>query len=434
MPPKLSSVFIFVYLWLRNHCLAAAFLFLSLFGLNLCAAQLPPPFDSMRVYLITVGPGEEVYEKFGHNMIRVVVPGSVVDSNEDIDKTVNWGMFSFEQPHFLWRFIQGRMLYFSGADDTADQIAGYKQDDRSMWQQELNLTAAQKEHLWEFLVQATDPAHREYRYDYYRDNCSTRTRDALDAALGGQIRRQLVPTATGTTFRWHTRRLMQTNFWLYTALQYVLGHPIDQPINAWQECFLPLRMMNWMKGMKVTDATGKQVPLVMGTQQLYQSREFIEADGPPHWVWIYCLIGLSLAAIFLLPCFVKFNLSTRIGWGLVAFAWCVLGGAAGAILVWGEFFTDHVATDRNENMLQMSPIMVVLLMLIPFAVWGKRWALRAALILAAIQAIGNIAGLLLKVLPVFYQPNWEIIALALPANVGLALGLMCMERKSVALR
>ena len=55
--------------------------------------------------------------------------------------------------------------------------------------QELNLTAAQVDSLRRFLAWNIQPENAEYAYDYYRDNCSTRIRDALDRVLGGAIRR-----------------------------------------------------------------------------------------------------------------------------------------------------------------------------------------------------------------------------------------------------
>ncbi|HEY1685042.1 MAG TPA: DUF4105 domain-containing protein [Tepidisphaeraceae bacterium] len=409
--------------------LARVFALLVLAFCSALKAATPSPFDAVHVYLITIGPGDEVYEKFGHNMIRVVGPAAAMGQEQDIDIAFNWGEFSFEQPHFIWHFIQGRMLYSSGAHYFTDIVMGYKQDDRSMWQQQLNLTAEQKQRLWSSLLESIDESHRNYRYDYYRDNCSTRTRDALDQALDGQIRAQLNSIATDTTFRWHTRRLMQSNFWLYTGLQYVLGHPVDQKITAWQECFLPVRMMDRMNRIKITDATGQTVPLVMNQQRIYQSKEFVDSDAPPHWIWIYSAIGVALAMLFIIPTLWKMRWWSKLTWGLLAFAWTLLGGVAAAILIFGEFFTDHIVTFHNENMLQLSPLMIPLIVLIPFAAWGKRWAVLSALVLAGLQVAANIAGVALKLSPAFYQPNLEIIALALPANIGMATGLVLIYRR-----
>ena len=58
------------------------------------------------------------------------------------------------------------------------------------------------------LMGTSDLHANVFSYDYYRDNCSTRVRDALDLALGGAIRRTLVGVPTGPTYRSHTRRLV----------------------------------------------------------------------------------------------------------------------------------------------------------------------------------------------------------------------------------
>lgn len=407
-------------------------LLLLFIGTARAQSTAPAGFDRVRVYLVTVGPGKEVFEKFGHNMIRVVGPASVLGTDQDVDVAFNWGMFSFDQPHFIWHFIQGRMLYWVGAWDYQQELAEYRQNDRSVWEQELNLSPAEKERLWSRLLWDIQPANRNYRYDYYRDNCSTRSRDALDEALDGQIRQQLTGIPTHTTYRSQTRRLMQVNCWLYTGLQYVLGHPVDQPLDAWHECFLPVPMMEWIDKIHVTNANGQQIPLVMNQKQIFQSTRYISPQSPPRWIWIYALIGLALAVIFLAPRLASARWSVRLPWGIIAALWSALTGIVGGVLTWGWICTDHVVVRYNENWLQASPIMLLLIVLIPLAVFGKRWAIKAAMIVAGIQALFNVAGLLLKILPWFRQPNFEIIAIALPANVALAIAMWRLSQTRTA--
>ena len=86
-------------------------------------------------------------------------------------------------------------------------------------------------------------------------------------------------------------------------------------------------------------------------------------------------------------------------------------------------FTDHWVTYRNENVLQIGPLALVVAGLLPGAVLGRPAALRAARAFATIIAALSVAGLLLQVIPGLDQANGEIIALALPANAGLALAL-----------
>ena len=191
-----------------SACICVLFFLFFSVHCSFVSAATPSPFDAVHVYLVTVGPGEAVYEKFGHNMIRVVGPADALGVRDDVDVAFNWGVFSFEQQNFIWRFIQGRMLYSTAAEDYPEQLAEYRQDDRSVWEQELNLSAKQKEQLWSRLLWNIQPSNRNYRYDYYRDNCSTRSRDMLDSVLDGQIRQQREKISTHTTYRWHTRRLM----------------------------------------------------------------------------------------------------------------------------------------------------------------------------------------------------------------------------------
>ena len=47
--------------------------------------------DHLRVWLVTVGPGDEVWERFGHNAVRVL------DTRSGRDVSYNWGIFDFQQ-------------------------------------------------------------------------------------------------------------------------------------------------------------------------------------------------------------------------------------------------------------------------------------------------------------------------------------------------
>src|SRR5919204_64489 len=59
------------------------------------------PGSDLTVYLLTFGWGDAVWERFGHNAIWIK------DRAHNTDITYNWGMFDFNQPHFIWRFVTG---------------------------------------------------------------------------------------------------------------------------------------------------------------------------------------------------------------------------------------------------------------------------------------------------------------------------------------
>ena len=56
--------------------------------------------DSVRVSLLTCAPGTEIYELFGHTAIRYENPA------EGKDLVFNYGIFSFNTPNFVLRFVK----------------------------------------------------------------------------------------------------------------------------------------------------------------------------------------------------------------------------------------------------------------------------------------------------------------------------------------
>ncbi|NJD20389.1 MAG: DUF4105 domain-containing protein, partial [Gemmatimonadetes bacterium] len=150
------------------------------------SAALPEAGSDLRVWLITVGPGAAVWERFGHKAIRVadVVTGR--------DLAYNWGIFDFDQVGFIPRFLKGQMLYMLAPFRSGPMIEAYAGTGREVVAQELALTPSQRAALQAFADWNALPQNRDYRYDYFRDNCSTRVRDALDQALAGALSRRFL--------------------------------------------------------------------------------------------------------------------------------------------------------------------------------------------------------------------------------------------------
>ena len=57
--------------------------------------------DSIRFSLLTCAPGTEIYSLFGHTAIRYE------NYTRRIDVAFNYGMFSFNTPNFIFRFVAG---------------------------------------------------------------------------------------------------------------------------------------------------------------------------------------------------------------------------------------------------------------------------------------------------------------------------------------
>ena len=410
-------------------CLLLFGLFLVLAG-DAVGQNRPPVRPSARppeltVYLMTMGPGRAVWERFGHNAIWIHDPA------QGTDKAYNYGLFDLRQENFLLRFLQGRMWYWMQGFPAHTYVEHYRRANRSVWVQELEMPPKARRQLQEFLEWNERPENRFYHYDYYRDNCSTRVRDALDRALGGRIRQETFQLATGKTYRFHTRRLTANDPLIYTGLLLALGQPVDRPISAWEEMFLPLAMREHLRRISVPGNDGRPTPLVRSERTLFESNSTPPPDRPPFWLPIYLGIGLLLGStIFVLGARAQRSRLARAGLIAVSGAWALVVGMVGLVLagLWG--LTDHTAAYNNENLLQANLLALGLLWLVPKAARGSPLG-RRALALAGLVAGLSQLGLVLKLLPAFYQVNGEIIALVLPIHLGVAGGIARLARRPV---
>ena len=381
------------------------------------------PAASLTVYLMTMGPGKAVWERFGHNAIWIH------DPVRGTDKAYNYGLFDLRQENFLVRFLQGRMWYWMQGFPAQTYVELYRRANRSVWIQELEMPPKARRELQEFLEWNELPENRFYHYDYYRDNCSTRVRDALDQALGGRIREEMFKLATGKTYRFHTRRLTANDPLIYTGLVLALGQPVDRPISAWEEMFLPLAMREHLRRINVAGSDGRLTPLVRSEQTLFESSDTPPPDRPPFWLPVYLGIGLVLGSvIFALSARAHRSRLARAGFIALSGIWALVAGAVGLILagLWG--LTDHTAAYNNENVLQANLLVLGLLWVLPKAARGAPFRRPLWLRVAGLAAGLSLLGLVLKLLPAFYQVNGEIIALALPIHLGVAAAVWHLRR------
>ncbi len=149
------------------------------------AGIVDAPAANLEISLMTYGPGDIYWERFGHDALEVrdTVSGESV--------AFNYGVFDFDQKGFLLNFARGIMAYRMDAENTQSDIDFYAGEGRYVRRQRLALDDAQKERLRRFLLWNIRPENAGYHYDYYVDNCTTRVRDALDDALDGAVSDQL---------------------------------------------------------------------------------------------------------------------------------------------------------------------------------------------------------------------------------------------------
>jgi hypothetical protein len=384
----------------------------------LAAHAVPPGADeepgaSLRISVLTFGQGNAVYELFGHNAIRV----QDVRTGEDL--AYNWGMFSFDQPNFLGRFLSGDTRYWVEAFPTPWLLEVYARDNRETHEQELALTPAQRVALAAFVRENALEENRYYTYDYFRDNCSTRLRDALDVALGGALERRFVPIRTAWTYRSESVRLTAPGALAQAGIDVALGPRADEPITAWESMFVPMRLRDHLREVTVPTTDGRVMPLVLTERVLHRAEGrtpelaerrglVIGAWGPILGAWMLILAPVSAAA----------RRRTRIPAAAMAFLWYGLTGVLGVALLGMWVGSAHVFWYRNWNLLLLSPLGLVAAVPVALAVLrgrAPRWVERLA------AAIAGMALLALLVSFVTRQSLGGPLLLLLPAHLGLAI-------------
>ena len=358
---------------------------------------------TVTAYVATFGPGPLAYERFGHNAILFV------DDATGRSVAYDWGRFDFEQPNFLGRFLRGDMLYSTGLSDGRAVLDFYADTlGRSVVVQELNLSPAQVEALLEHCKRAYLPEHRDYRYDYFLSNCSTKVRDAVDAAVGGQLGEQTKGVASGTSFRFEAERHAAPDWALWFGFALGFSERAEGQIDRWNAAFVPSNLREQLAGATIAGEDGRPRPLVRREVSLSANAALTAPAAPPSRAWQTGLIGLAVAAVVL----GAWRLRSVLG-RLAASAWFVFAGLGGltCVLIWA--FTDHWSGHANHNLLALSPLGLPLAVMV---LW-RRWP-RATRGLAAVHAGGCVVALLIFVLPWVGQSNAAVLAMAVPANLA----------------
>lgn len=357
-----------------------------------------------RIGVITMQPGEIFWERFGHNAVVVD------DPRRGPPMSYNFGFFDLTEPGFIGRFIDGEMEYALVALPLEQDLLLYRDEGRGVTLQWLNVTPAQAEAIASALEENARPENARYRYDYFTANCSTRVRDVLDRGLNGALKPQLLASSHGNSFHSEAVRLVRPAFWMWLGFDLGLGPNADQPMSRWDEAYVPMRLADSLRQSKA----GNGVPLVSSEELLLPHRIAPQpAESPRRW-WPYALAGLAIGLAI-----VGIARRSQRWLARVAIPFWLFCGIVGclSLYIWG--FTAHWAGWRNQNILLLNPLCLLLL---PGAIeiargrTAGRWFSRTLIAIAACA----IVALILKWLPLLPQHNQPWIALLLPIQIALA--------------
>ena len=391
--------------------------------------------DRYTISVLTFGPGDHPFLKFGHNAIRVQ------DRVKGSDLVYNFGTFEFESDTLIQDFLKGRLMYWVSVDPLNVALAPYEQEGRSAVQMELNLTRKQEKQLARDLKTAALPENRYYRYDYYRDNCSTRIRDLIDEVSEGALREVSLSAAT-LNWREHTLRLTQDDVPVALGLHILLGPETDKPRTIWEEMFLPPILERTLREATIQrrrEGRDIELPLVKKENVLLHPRGHRASPPivPPTWwptgLFLGSLIGLMTfgfswgarrastqrtRAIFL-ACL----------WSAVFFVGLIAGFLSLVfLLLWT---TDHQIAHANHNLFAMPPwslTLPVLAMAAPF--WPR--ASRFAFGTSCLCLLACVVGFVVRLFPES-QDTTLFLAFMFPVWLGLvgAFGRVGFERTKI---
>jgi hypothetical protein len=372
--------------------------------------------NDLVIKLVTFGPGDQIFNYFGHN-------GMIVeDRAQHVARLYNFGMFHFGLS-MLPNYMKGKLTFWVAATPVRATFAHYRENNRSIRVQELNLLPEKRKAMADALDLAAAPANRDYLYDHFFNNCSTRLRDLVDDATGGQFKQRLDHPAR-MSYRQHIRRFAQKDPITDFALVFWMNDFMERPIKQWDELFLPEELELQVARMHYRNAAGQDVPLVAAPYEVFTADRPAAPEFPNRgYPWALALGALIGALAWVNGVWVA---RARSAWPqrLLGLQHTLFGFVLGipglaAALMWA--FTEHTVTYRNENLLLSNPITFALF---PFGLaiaFGSARALRLARVSCYALAASSLALLLLKLLPSFNQDTSLPMALLLPANLGYAL-------------
>jgi len=304
-------------------------------------AKLSPEAE---ISLITCGPGSDLYSVFGHSAIRVN------DPKIGIDAVFNYGTFQFTDD-FYFKFVMGKLNYMMSVSIFTGFYKSYVYENRQLLEQVLDLNKAQKQKLFDLLIDNNRPENRFYLYDFFYNNCSTKIRDKLVEAVNTDVVFNSTPPENDVHFRTMLDLYLVQMDWSDFGIDLALGLPCDVTPNNWDDMFLPDELMVAFDQATIND-NGTVKPLVKETQILFQSipmeHRFPYYMQPANLTWFFFLVMLVISFLE-----VKnrknYILFDKIYFGIIGFF--------GLFLTFLWLGTDHNATAQNLNILWASPLL-----------------------------------------------------------------------------
>ena len=310
--------------------------------------ELEPEYlDSVEVSLLTCSPHEEIYSLYGHSALRWHdLHQEGPRAGEDL--AFNWGIFNFDKPYFVARFVFGLTDYELGVIPYQAFCSYYEQWGSSVTEQVLNLTNEEKQKLKEALANNLLPENRIYRYNFFYDNCSTRPRDIVEKCINGKVeyaqRNDYTPS-----YREMVGYCTRNHPWATFGNDILLGIKADWDTDLRQQEFLPGNLLyDFDRAQIYSDGTYRQL-VSERRMAVNPGVQIIEEDFP--LTPMQC--ALILLAIAIGISIFDWKRKKRSAWyDTILF---LMQGLAGCVL-FAMLFSQHPTTSTNLQILLINPV------------------------------------------------------------------------------
>lgn len=284
--------------------------------------------ENAKVSILTIGLADESHSLYGHTAIRIN------DQLNGIDLVYNYGMFDFNTEYFILKFVKGDMQYFAISYPYSDFENSYHEENRSIYEQNLNISSLEKQLLYNKLNAVIYSDERFYTYKFIDRNCTTKVIDILNDVLTNKpIIKKNIETRT---YREVLFPFVKNHFFMKFGINIIFGTKVDEKAI---KLFLPLDLMENLK-----NTIYKNQKLVTETKTNFEARREINTS-------IFDSIYF-LSFILLIIVIVNKKITTNI--------YFLIFGTIGLLFSAIGLYSFHEEVLWNYNILLFNPMLLVL--------------------------------------------------------------------------
>lgn len=294
--------------------------------------------ENAKISILTCEKGDELYSLFGHTAIRIH------DNSNALDVIYNYGTFDFNTENFYLKFIKGDLQYFVTANSFNEFYYQYTAENRSIYEQNLNLTALQKQQLFDALNKSLFTDEKYYTYKFINRNCTNMVVDKINQTLGQNC--IVKTTEENQSYREILFPYVENHFYENLGINVIFGKKVDED---GEKLFLPNQLM---ESLKVTKCNGKL--LAEGPQTILKAT--VKKPNISIWNNFY-----SFSMIFILL--------VISGKYWVYATYFIIIGLFGIFLSVVGLYSFHEEVAYNYNVLLFNPLLLFLV----FFFWRREY-------------------------------------------------------------